>query len=529
MAPTWQEVVAQKRRSQADAIAAVEGKTSSNEAVTGESDITKLAASIAQGDITAEDAAKAYIARAIEAHIQTNCLTEICFEDALRHARELDAHLAQTGKPVGPLHGVPMTLKDQFNVKGYDTTIGYVGRALSPAVDDATIVKMLRSMGAVILAKTNLPQSIMWCETENPLWGLTTNPIDPRYTPGGSTGGESALLYLKGSTVGWGTDIGGSIRIPAHMMGLYGLKPSSARLPYNGVPVSTEGQEHVPSSVGPIARSLSSIQHVMKSLVDLEPWDYDARCVPLPWREGAYHEILSRPLTVGILADDGVVRPHPPVARAVHRATELLRAAGHDVVEWSPDLHPEIIAVQDAFYSADGGEDIRRDVAAGGEPFIPHVERLINRGQAISVFDYWQLNRRKWALQQAYLEKWKAVCSPTTGRPVDVVLMPAMPHTAVPHRACRWVGYTKVWNMLDYPALIVPADKVGPEDDTAEWAYEARNENDEWNAQIWTEHKADMIRLGLPVGLQIIARKLEEEKVLAAGKIIDDLLRAHQV
>jgi amidase len=108
--------------------------------------------------------------RAFTHHLIVNSLTEICFEDALRHARELDAHLAQTGKPVGPLHGVPMTLKDQFNVKGYDTTIGYVGRALSPAVDDATIVKMLRSMGAVILAKTNLPQSIMVPSSQLTSW-----------------------------------------------------------------------------------------------------------------------------------------------------------------------------------------------------------------------------------------------------------------------------------------------------------------------------------------------------------------------
>lgn len=125
-----------------------------------------------------------------------------------------------------PLLGIPTTLKDQFNVKGYDTTLGYLSAALSPAKDDAVLVKMLRSLGAVIMAKTNLPQSIMWCETENPLWGLTTNPYSPDYTPGGSTGGEAALIACGASVLGFGTDIGGSIRIPSHMMGIYGLKPS---------------------------------------------------------------------------------------------------------------------------------------------------------------------------------------------------------------------------------------------------------------------------------------------------------------
>lgn len=153
-------------------------------------------------------------------------LTEVCFSEALTAAKTLDKHITQNNKPLGPLHGISTTLKDQFNVQGYDTTLGYVGRALSPAHDDAALVKMLRSLGAVILAKTNLPQSIMWCETENPLWGLTTNPIDAHYTPGGSTGGEAALIACGASVLGLGTDIGGSIRIPSHMMGIYGLKPS---------------------------------------------------------------------------------------------------------------------------------------------------------------------------------------------------------------------------------------------------------------------------------------------------------------
>lgn len=153
-------------------------------------------------------------------------LTEICFEDAIISAKSLDGHLAQHHKPIGPLHGIPTTLKDQFNIRGYDTTLGYVGRASLPAEEDCALVQMLRSLGAVILAKTNLPQSIMWCETENPLWGLTTNPYDSRYTPGGSTGGEAALIARGASVLGFGTDIGGSIRIPSHMMGIYGLKPS---------------------------------------------------------------------------------------------------------------------------------------------------------------------------------------------------------------------------------------------------------------------------------------------------------------
>lgn len=162
---------------------------------------------------------------------------------------------------------------------------------------------------------------------------------------------------------------------------------------------------------------------------------------------------------------------------------------------------------------------------AGGEPFIPHVEALINRGQPISVYDYWQLNKRKVALQQAYLEKWKGIKSPKTGKQVDVILMPPMPHTSLPHRACRWVGYTKIWNVLDYSALVIPAGKVKSEDGDAPWHYASRNELDKWNAGLWTMNKEKMIELSLPVGVQIVGRKLEEEKVLAVGTVVDELLR----
>lgn len=166
------------------------------------------------------------INRAIEAHQKVNCLTEIRFTEALEDAAKLDEYYRKNGRLIGPLHGVPMTLKDQFDVKGLDSTIGYVARAFQPATEDGPLVKLLRELGAVILAKTNLPQSIMWCETENPIFGLTVNPINAEFTPGGSTGGEGALLALHGTAVGWGTDIGGSVRIPSHMNGLWGLKPT---------------------------------------------------------------------------------------------------------------------------------------------------------------------------------------------------------------------------------------------------------------------------------------------------------------
>ncbi|KAL3426084.1 amidase [Phlyctema vagabunda] len=521
---TWQEIVQKKRAIRDAALQPYLSTTTTTtkpddhedeSSITEISDIDVLAAKMASGELSAREVIEAY----------TNCLTEILFPSALARATELDAYYSTHGRTIGPLHGVPVTLKDQFDVRGVDSTIGYVGRAFQPARADAVVVQILKRLGAVILAKTNLPQSIMWCETENPLWGLTTNPRDATFTPGGSTGGEGAVLALHGSILGWGTDIGGSIRIPSLINGLYGFKPSSARFPYYGIPVSTEGQEHVSSAIGPMARSLSTITSVTQALLSAAPWELDPRVVPLPWRPALYSEMAARPLVVGILWDDGIVKPHPPITRHLQRAVERIVAAGHEVVEWDAALHRECVDIMDRFYTVDGGEDIRRAVQQAGEPFIPHVEALVNRGPAVSVYEYWQLNKLKVDVQKRYLDKWNSIKAPRSGRAVDVLLMPTMPHVAVPHKSCRWVGYTKVWNVLDYTALALPVGQVSATEDTivsssSNQPYEPRNELDAWN---WNLYNPDTMS-GHPVGLQIVGRRFDEERVLGAAKVLESLL-----
>jgi amidase len=146
---------------------------------------------------------------------------------------------------------------------------------------------------------------------------------------------------------------------------------------------------------------------------------------------------------------------------------------------------------------------------------------LINRGQPISVFAYWQLNKRKIAAQNAYWDKWNNKKSPISGRTVDILLMPTMPHTAVPHRTCRWVGYTKIWNFLDYTALSFPAGQVIKATDILPSEhYSPRNEYDAWNWKLYDPHTMD----GHPVGLQLIGRRFDEEKVLGIATVIEKLM-----
>ncbi|KAF0645975.1 hypothetical protein FPSE5266_08135 [Fusarium pseudograminearum] len=521
MPRSWTDIVAEKRAIRDEKLTKCYGENvPSDPRIIAAKDIQALTELLEARKVTAEAVVLAHIAKAKEAHQRTNCLTEICFDEALEHARELDAFQQEYGRLKGPLHGIPVSLKDQFNLKGLDSTLGYVGRAFNPAASDCVLVKVLKQLGAVILAKTNLPQCILWGETDNPIWGLTTHPMNPEYTPGGSSGGEGTLLALNGSMLGWGTDIGGSIRVPSHMNGLWGFKPSSGRFSYEAVAVSQDGQQQIPSVVGPMARTLSTITLASKAMIEAECWRLDPQLPPMPWREDVFQEYLQKPLVIGIMVDDGTVKVHPPIERVFKEFCKKLEAAGHELVPWDTSLNADCIKIMDEHYIVDGGEDIRRDMAAGGEPYMPHVQNLVDRGSAISVYEYWQLNKRKKATQAAYNAMWNATKS-SSGKPVDVLLVPTMPHTAIPHRTLRYPGYTKLFNMLDYSALSFPAGTaLKALDSVCTGEYEPRNAADAWNWGLYDIEKMD----GYSVGLQIVGRRMEEEKVLGAAHQVQQLL-----
>ena len=379
---------------------------------------------------------------------------------------------------------------------------------------------------------------------------MTTYPGRPHLTPGGSSGGEAALLAISGSRVGWATDIGGSIRQPAALCGLYGMKPSSTRFPYAGVPVSHEGQSHVPSSIGPMCKDLPTLITVMRECILAEPWTLDPNVTPIRWREEIFQSVQKRPLRVGVIFDDGVVKPHPEIEAAVHLAADMLEAAGHEIIAWDTSDHMDCIKIMDQFYRADGGEDIRREIEAAGEPMIPHVAALVDSSKPISVYEYWQLSRQKTEAREAYNDKWNDTAAQSgrtefpsqqqklLSRSVDVIISPVTPHVAVPHRSARWTGYTKVWNLLDYTALAVPFGTFShdpcPDGSLLEihagvarqnYAehYVPRNALDKWNKDLYDPQLMN----GLPIALQIIGRRFEEEKVLVVANVLEQLVLGH--
>jgi amidase len=173
--------------------------------ITEQDDCGTLLSKLATGDYSAVEVTTAYCKRAAIAQQLLNCCTELLFDDAIERAKALDAHFAEHGKPIGSLHGLPVSLKDQFDIKGVEMTMGYASWVGKVSDHDAVAVTLLRQAGAVIHVRTNLPQTIMWGETANHVWGLTVNAFRRDLTCGGSSGGEGALIGFKGSPVGFGT------------------------------------------------------------------------------------------------------------------------------------------------------------------------------------------------------------------------------------------------------------------------------------------------------------------------------------
>lgn len=315
-----------------------------------ETDAVGIVTHTSSGKWKSVDVAKAFCHRAALAHQLVNCLHEIFFDDAIRAAGWLDSYYEKHNKPLGPLHGLPVSLKDQFHVKGVETHMGYIGwigtfqgkkGTGKEKVFQSEMVKELKGLGAILFVKTAVPHTLMAGETVNNIIGYTRNPKNRNLSSGGSSGGEGALIGLRGSPLGFGTDIGGSIRIPAAFNGLYGIRPSSGRMPYEGMANSMDGGT-ILSVVGPIATTPDSLKLVMQAILSKNPWFHDPLCHEIPWRTDAEIAIsdpirrFNQPLSFGVLRHDGGAAPTPPVARAVDTVARAMEKLGHKTIEWKP-------------------------------------------------------------------------------------------------------------------------------------------------------------------------------------------------
>jgi amidase len=380
-------------------------------------------------------------------------LTEIFFDDAIARAKWLDNEYKRTGEPIGPLHGVPVSLKDTFKVKGYDASIGIAALAENPAKENSLLVDLLLEAGAVLYCKTNIPQTLMALDSDNNLFGRVLNPRDRRVTAGGSSGGEGALVAMRGSVLGVGTDVGGSIRIPAMCNGLYGIKPSAQRIPYVGQEGGTRpgaSKIGLPASAGPIARSLRDCELFLQTISNMKPWERDPAVSYGMWDEqGAIQE---KPL-IGVIRTDGLITPLPPIAKVVDEMVQKLRQSGQEVFEIDAAAFKKCQSLANAFFGIDGGNYMFDLLEETSEPLINWLSTRLKRKPPTTLPNLVDIHVKKIALETEMLKIWR---DPKTGRTVDAIICPVAPHPTPPIDRWNGASYTSSFVLLDYPAATLP-------------------------------------------------------------------------
>ncbi|KAF2680837.1 amidase [Lentithecium fluviatile CBS 122367] len=496
-----------------------------------EIEITETAAEgivgrIAEGSWKSENVARAFCHRAALAHQLLHCLHEVFFDAAIADAKALDEYYAKHKKTIGPLHGLPVSLKDQFHVRDVETTMGYVGwigtfegktGTEKEKVFESEMVRELRECGAVLYCKTSVPHTLMSGETVNNIVGYTLNPKNRHLTAGGSSGGEGALIGIRASPVGFGTDIGGSIRIPAAFNGLYGIRPSSGRLPYSGMANSMDGQNSILSVVGPLATSAGSLKLVIKALLDKKPWLHDPMVHEIPWREEQEQGVREGKLCFGVLRSDGIVNPMPPIRRAVDMVVKALLDQGHEVIDWTPPSHQPLINASMQTWTFDAGIDVKRAFALSGEPMAPQIDFYSSIDKEMTASEIAVVNVNLRTLKKEYLDYWVSTEKKTgIGRMVDAVISPLAPFPAARRERYKYYGYSTWVNALDLTSVVVPVTEVDKGVDKVVEKYEAIDENDR---EIQNDYDPEIYD-GAHVSLQLVGRRLQEEKMIAIAELV---------
>eukprot|EP00823_Brevimastigomonas_motovehiculus_P005558 TRINITY_DN4132_c0_g1_i1.p1 TRINITY_DN4132_c0_g1~~TRINITY_DN4132_c0_g1_i1.p1 ORF type:complete len:649 (-),score=152.89 TRINITY_DN4132_c0_g1_i1:85-2031(-) len=506
--------------------------------------VTDLLKKIQNGDLKIKDVVSAYCVKAMDSQTKYNCVTECCMAEALDEALRMDARDSSSEEKTNSpqlLRGIPLSLKDMISVRGLDNSCGVAKFCRNPATEDALIVKALRSAGAIPFLKSNVPQAMLSFECKNPVWGKCVNPYHADYTCGGSSGGEACLLATDSSAIGIGTDVGGSVRIPAHFCGICALKPTSRRVSTMGFRTTIPGQEAIPSICGVMGRTVEDLLLPLKVFWSESVFEQDVSLIPKVFDEKMANQI-DKKLTVGYYLSDGWIDPSPACVRAVQTAVQLLQANGHTVVECSP---PDIHRAQLLYYSlitADKAAAIRDTVTdeifedyTYGLVYVPKVpswlrksigwllEKCIADKQYADVFRAMDVNsvHECWVLQCQRALYRQQFASKLRQLKCDVLICPAHVLPAVEHGAFLKISsaccYTQLYNLLDWPAGIVPVTHVRSTD-----VYTSKPKSFlEKNMRLFYD---PMKGQGLPVGIQVVGLPYEDEKVLCAMRIIQSLV-----
>jgi Asp-tRNA(Asn)/Glu-tRNA(Gln) amidotransferase A subunit family amidase len=443
--------------------------------------ITTLVELIQRREASPVELVQAYLDRIEQINPQLNAIVTLA-PDAIEKAREAEAAVVR-GDALGSLHGIPLTVKDTIETKGLRTTSGSAMRADFIPKRDAGAVARLKAAGAIILGKTNTAEMAMDYTADNPVFGRTNNPHDPLLSPGGSSGGEAAAIATRMSPGGIGSDLAGSVRIPAHFCGIAGLKPTVGRVPGDGQFPPGIGPYSLGAAIGPMARSVGDL-HLL-----FDPLAKDSSDKSLDQRRG-----LIKGWRVSWYVDDGVSPVTDETKQAVEAAARALVDAGLIIegtrppgVERGHELwlklfsRASVVQLQNVYagHEEKAGEFVRWRLATADNDPAPKLDDYINS---------WLERDRLRAKLVRWMDQTPLILAP-------VGATPALPHDT--HKVkvgdqtlstFRAFSYSQTYNVFDLPAVVIPVGK------SAE---------------------------GLPIGVQIIGRPFDEENVLAAAAIIE--------
>lgn len=462
-----------------------------------------IARAVASGQRPPTAPLSGHVARHHATHAFLNALVQPRHAAALGDAERLESALR--GATPLALAGVPVSVKECFGVSGLVTTLGIPARRQIVDTSDASIVTRLRQAGAIVVGKANVPQAMYLHETDNPVWGRTNHPWNPARGPGGSSGGDAALVAAGVVPLAVGTDLAGSIRQPAHACGIFGLLPRSATLGDGGAFDTMPSLVAVRPRAGFLARTVDDLALALDVVAG---------------GGAAVEEAVAgaAALRVGMWDETGPVEPSPAVRRAVAEAAATLTRAGATVERLDGGLAEEAAWLLLGLLSADGGADIRR-LFCGSRP-MPPVGRLLRLaglpgwvrpavaaaarvgGRRIEARALLATGPRRGGALAGLLDRIAAFAArfaaATAG--LDVLVCPVSAVPALPHGlAAKLVVAAApclLANLLDLAAGVVPVTRVRPEEQTGR----TRSRDPVVQAAIATDrHSA-----GLPVGVQVV-------------------------
>jgi len=448
-----------------------------------QSSAVRLAELIRTRQVSSAEVVQAYIDRIEEVNPHLNAVVTKSFDLALREAAAADEALAR-GQVKGPLHGVPMTIKDSLDTAGVRSTWGTLGRFNFVPDQDATAVARARAAGAILLGKTNTPEftigsgSYSVGTSMNLVFGLTRNPYDTTRSAAGSSGGAGSIVAAFGTGFDIGSDFGGSIRSPAHNNGIVGIKPTSGRVPRTGHAVDYGGIYDSQQQIGPMARRVEDIALITPIIAG--PDFKDAAIIPAPFRSP--DDVDLRQLRVAFFADvGGYHKPTAGTVATVNRAAKTLEPACQSVAESSPDGYLDMWPLYPKLRFADSSQWIRRLAERVGTTFTAAGRKF--DGPVLTVPELSELVETRDRIKRrslAWFQNFDVLVCPTNASPARRIGEEGPPGS----------GYTTFYNLTGWPSIVV---RCGTED-------------------------------GLPIGLQVVARPFREDVCIAVAEHLETAL-----